>query len=86
MEEGSARDVRDGRPHLLAGVDHVHAEGVYRVAPNVISERGVKPVDLGRTSVVVAAVKNNKGKKDKQKNKAERKKTRLPPKETLPYL
>lgn len=33
MEEAGAGNVGHRGSHLLPGVNHVHAEGVYRVAP-----------------------------------------------------
>lgn len=33
MEEAGAGDVGHRGSHLLPGVDHIHAEGVYRVTP-----------------------------------------------------
>ena len=34
VHEAGAGDVCDGRPDLLPGVDHIYAEGVYRVTPS----------------------------------------------------
>ena len=40
VEEGGARDVGDGGADLLARVDHIHTEGIHRIATGLQQQPG----------------------------------------------